>query len=67
MQDRQQQVEAEIARLEQGIAQCELELQSYVSAEETQRQTDLLAQYRSDLAQRMEEWEELAAVLEVSS
>ena len=33
MQDRQQEVE-EIARLERGIAQCELELQSYVSAEE---------------------------------
>ena len=64
MQDRQQQVEAEIARLEQGIAQCELELQSYVSAEETQRQTDLLAQYRSELARKMEDWEELSSVLE---
>ncbi len=64
LQDRQQQIEAEIAHLEHGIAQCELELQSYVSAEETQRQTDLLAQHRADLAQRMEEWEELSSVLE---
>jgi ATP-binding cassette, subfamily F, member 3 len=67
MQDRQQQIEEEITRLEQGIAQCEFELQSFVSVEETQRQTDLLAQHRAALAQRMEEWEELAAVLEVSS
>ena len=64
MQDRQQQVEAEIARLEQGIAQCELELQSYVSAEETQQQTDLLAQYRAELAQKMQEWEEISSLLE---
>ena len=63
MQDRQQQVEQEIARLEQGIAQCELELQSYVSAEETQRQTDLLAHYRSELAKKMEDWEELSTAL----
>ncbi len=64
MQDQQQQVEAEIARLEQGIAQCELELQSYVSAEETQQQTDLLAQYRVELAQKMQEWEELSTALQ---
>jgi ATP-binding cassette, subfamily F, member 3 len=64
LQDRQQQVEEEIAHLEQGIAQCELELQSYVNAEETQRQTDLLARHRSDLAQKMQEWEELSSVLE---
>ena len=64
MQDRQQHVEAEIARLEQGIAQCELELQSYVSAEETQRQTDLLAQHRSELAKKMEDWEELSTAME---
>ena len=63
MQDQQQQVESEIARLEQGIAQCELELQSYVSAEETQRQTELLAEYRSELAKQMEDWEELSTAL----
>ena len=63
MQDRQQQVESEIAGLEQGIAQCELELQSYVSAEETQRQTDMLAQYRLKLAKKMEDWEELSTAL----
>ncbi len=65
MLDRQLQVEEEIARLERGIADCELELQSYVSAEETQHQTDLLAQHRAELANKMEEWEELSSVLEV--
>ncbi len=64
MQDQQQQVESEIERLEQGIAQCELELQSYVSAEETQRQTELLAEYRSELAKQMEDWEELSTALQ---
>ncbi len=67
MQDRQQQIEEEITRLEQGIAECELALQSFVSVEETQRQAGLLAQHRAALAQRMEEWEELSAALEVSS
>ncbi len=64
MQDRQQEIEEEIARLEQEIAHCEHELQSFVSVEETQRQADLLAQHRSDLAQKMTEWEELSSALE---
>ena len=64
LQDQQQQIEEEIARLEQGISQCEFELQSYVSAEETQRQTDLLAQYRLELAEKMEDWEDLSTALQ---
>ena len=67
MQDRCQQLEAEIAGLEEGIADCERELQSFSSAEETQRQTDLLSQRRAGLASRMAEWEELSQVLETSS
>ena len=66
MQDRRQQLESEIADLEQGIADCERELQAFVSAEETQRQTDLLARHRSNLATRMAEWEELSQTLETS-
>src|SRR5271166_4553010 len=66
MQDRCQQLEADIANLERGIAGCERELQSFVSAEETQRQTDLLAQHRADLATVMAEWEELSQALETS-
>jgi ATP-binding cassette, subfamily F, member 3 len=67
MQDRCQQLEQEIANLEQGIADCERELQSFVSAEETQRQTDLLAQRREDLADRMAEWEEISQAAETNS
>ena len=66
MQDRCQQMEEEIAELEDGIAECERELQSFVSADETQRQTDLLAQRRADLATLMAEWEELSQALETS-
>ena len=66
MQDRCQQMEGQIAVLESGITECERELQSFVSAEETQRQTDLLAQRRAGLATVMAEWEELSQVLETS-
>jgi len=64
MQDRHQQVEAGIAELEGGIAECERELQSFVSAEETARWTELLAQRRSELEALMGEWESLSQELE---
>jgi len=64
LQNRCQQLEGEIAEVEDGIADCELKLQSFVSAEETQRQVDLLARHREDLAARMAEWEELSQALE---
>ena len=66
LQDRCQQLEAEIAQLERGIADSERRLQSFVSAEETQQQSDLLAQRRAALAALMSEWEELSQVLETS-
>ncbi len=64
LQERCQQLESEIADLEAQIANCELALQSFVSPEETQRQVELLAQCRIDLAKMIEEWEELSTVLE---
>ena len=64
LQERCQQLESEIADLEAQIANCELALQSFVSSEETQRQVELLAQCRIDLAKMIEEWEELSTVLE---
>ena len=64
MQERHQQVEQGIASLEDGIAECERELQSFVSAEETQRWTELLAQRRSELEAMMSEWESLSQELE---
>jgi len=64
MQDRHQQVEAGIAQLENGIAECERELQSFVSVEETTRWTELLAKRRGELEALLEEWESLAKDLE---
>jgi ATP-binding cassette, subfamily F, member 3 len=64
MQDRHQQVEQGIAQLEDGIAECERELQSFVSAEETAKWTELLAKRRADLEALMAEWEEVSQVLE---
>ena len=67
MKDRCQELEEEIARLEAAIAQAETALQNFVSVEETQRQTDLLDGSKSELEQRMTEWQELAETLEAHS
>jgi ATP-binding cassette subfamily F protein 3 len=64
MKERLQEVEEEIARHETAIALAETALQNFVSVEETQRQTDLLNRAKSDLESSMNEWEELAQVLE---
>ena len=66
MEDRLHELEEEIARAEAAIALCETELQSFVSAEETQRQTQELARRKSDLQRLMDEWEELSEVLETA-
>jgi ATP-binding cassette, subfamily F, member 3 len=63
MEDRLREIEEEIARAEAAIALCETQLQSFVSADETQRQTQELAHRRSDLKKLMNEWEELSEVL----
>lgn len=57
-------VEEDIARHEAAIRECEAALQTFVSASETKRWTDQLATSRSDLAERLQEWEELAEILE---
>lgn len=64
MKERLQEVEEEIARLEAAIAMAETALQNFVSVEETQRQTDLLNRSRTELQQRMSEWEEMSLALE---
>jgi ATP-binding cassette subfamily F protein 3 len=66
MKERLREVEEEVVRLEAAIALAETALQSFVSVEETQRQTDLLNRSKSELGQRMGEWEELAETLETS-
>jgi ATP-binding cassette, subfamily F, member 3 len=64
MQDRLREVEEEITKTEAAIALSETELQSFVSAEETQRQTQALANHKSDLQNLLREWEELSHTLE---
>jgi ATP-binding cassette subfamily F protein 3 len=63
MQERCDELEEMIARTEAEIAACETALSSFVSVDETQRQTDLLQAKRGDLEALMDEWEELAATL----
>lgn len=66
MKDRIKELEEEIARLEAAVAVTESALLTFVSATETQRQNDLLIRYRSELEKTMEEWEEVAKVLEMA-
>ncbi|MBZ5685844.1 MAG: ABC-F family ATP-binding cassette domain-containing protein [Acidobacteriia bacterium] len=66
MEDRVQTLEEEIGRTEDEIARLETELQSFVSAEETQRQSQELEQNRASHAALVGEWEALSQELEVS-
>jgi ATP-binding cassette subfamily F protein 3 len=63
MEDRLHALEGEIARTEAAIALSETQLQNFVSAEETQRQTQELADHKKDLQKLMSEWEELSGTL----
>jgi len=66
MQDRLHEIEEEISRTEAAVAHCETQLQNFVSAEETQRQTQELAAHKSDMQNLMNEWEELSGELETT-
>ena len=57
-------VEEEIPRIEAAMAHTEGALGNYTSADETQRQTVLLADLRQQHAALNEEWEELMMQLE---
>jgi ATP-binding cassette, subfamily F, member 3 len=63
MADRLHEIEEEIARAESAIALCETGLQSFVSADETHRQTQELGRQKNDLQRLMTEWEELSGAL----
>ena len=64
MEDRVHELESEINRLEDTIAECEAALQTFVSAEETQRVTQELGARKTELQSRMAEWEELGQALQ---
>jgi ATP-binding cassette subfamily F protein 3 len=64
MQDRFQQLEGEIHGLEAAIADGEVALQTFVSAEESTRVAEALESQRTELRQRLAEWEQLGQTLE---
>jgi ATP-binding cassette subfamily F protein 3 len=64
MEERVHELEQEINRLEDGIADCAACLQTFVSAEETRRHTQALTSLRAELKSRMAEWEELGQALQ---
>jgi ATP-binding cassette subfamily F protein 3 len=63
MEDRLHEIEEEIARTEAAIALYETQLQSFISPEETHRQTEELGARKTDLQGLMGEWEELSEAL----
>ena len=66
LQDRVQELEGEIARTESEIANLETALQNFVSAEESQHQSQQLDQNKANHAALIQEWEELGETLQTS-
>jgi ATP-binding cassette, subfamily F, member 3 len=64
MEDRIRELEGEINRAETAITQCETALQDFVSAEESQRQSEELGRHKSAHAGFLKEWEELSQSLQ---
>ena len=64
MEERCAFLEEEVPRIEASIAHTEGALGNYVSVEETQRQSTLLDELRSQLSDYTAEWEELMMALE---
>jgi ATP-binding cassette, subfamily F, member 3 len=64
MEDRVQKLEQEIGRAEDAISRLETELQNFVSAEESQRQSQELDQQKTSHASMVEEWEGLSEALQ---
>ena len=64
MKERVVEIEEQITKLEAGIAECEHALQTFVSAQETARITQLLETRRNDLESLMKEWGEISSVIE---
>jgi len=64
MEDRVRELEAEISRTEAAIARLETALQDFVSAEESQRQSQELDRNKSTHAALIKEWEGLSEELQ---
>ncbi len=63
MEDRVHELENKIAETEDAIARLETTLQNFVSAEESQRQSQELDQLKAAHAKLLEDWEELTQAL----
>ena len=63
LEDRAQELEQEIASLEHAIANCEASLLNFVSAEENARLARELEQNRTELQERLAEWEQVGQEL----
>ena len=66
LEDRVHDLEQEISRTESAIIGLETELQRFVSADESQRQSHELDQRKASHAALLKEWEELAESLQVA-
>jgi ATP-binding cassette subfamily F protein 3 len=66
MEERVHELEAEISKTEEEIARLETALQSFVSAEESQRQSQELESKKASHAALVGEWEETAQELEAA-
>jgi ATP-binding cassette subfamily F protein 3 len=64
MEDRLRELEGEIGKAESAIAHCETSLQDFVSADESHRQSQELAQQKTTHAALLKEWEDLAGSLQ---
>ncbi len=67
MQDRAQELEDEITRLEEGLAECETALLTFVSADETRRLVQLQESRKQELERAMAEWEEVSSAIETNA
>ncbi len=66
LEDRVHELEEEISRTESSIAQLETALQNFVSAEESQRQSQELDRSKASHAALIKEWEEASETLQAT-
>jgi ATP-binding cassette subfamily F protein 3 len=66
IEDRVHELEEAISRAEAAITACETALQNFVSAEESQRQSEALDRQKASHAALIEEWEGLSRALQES-
>ena len=66
MEDRIHELEEKISSTEDEIARVETSLQNFVSADESQRQSQELEQQKASHAALIQEWEDLSAALQSS-